>query len=78
MKVSVTSRSFSRNNFLKNELLKIYPKTKFNDKGLLLNGDELINFIEDSSKAIIALENINESILSQLPNLRVISKYGVG
>ena len=78
MKIAVTSRSFSRNEFLRNELLKIYPETKFNHEGLSLKGNSLVNFLENCSKAIIALENINETIISKLPNLKVISKYGVG
>tara|TARA_B110000003_G_C16597744_1_gene514377 strand:+ start:183 stop:1025 length:843 start_codon:yes stop_codon:yes gene_type:complete len=51
---------------------------KFNDDGLNLEGDSLVNFLKDAEKAITALEVINEQILSQLPKLKVIGKYGVG
>ena len=50
----------------------------FNDAGLQLKGNALVEFLRGHDKAIIALETINESILVQLPELKVISKYGVG
>jgi len=78
MKVGVTSRSFSKNIFLKSELLKKYPDTKFNDDGKAFTRKTLIKFLSDCDKAITALETIDESVLGSLPNLKVISKYGVG
>jgi phosphoglycerate dehydrogenase-like enzyme len=77
-KVAVCSRSFSRNILLRNELLSRYPNTKFNDDGHSLNGADLVDFLKGAEKAITALEVIDEEILSQLPDLRVIGKYGVG
>lgn len=77
-KVAVCSRSFSKNTILRNELLNRYAQVTFNNDGLKLEGETLIKFLSGHNKAITALEVINESILSQLPNLEVISKYGVG
>jgi len=76
--LAVASRSFSRNEVLRNEVLKRYPDAKFNDEGLSLNGDSLVDFLNGYEKAILALETIDESILSQLPTLKIIGKYGVG
>jgi len=76
--LAVTSRSFSKNRFLREAVLKQYPDVKFNDKGLSLNGASLIEFLNGYEKAITALEVIDDSILSHLPDLKVISKYGVG
>ena len=76
--VAVTSRSFSKHPILRYELLKKYPDAKFNDKGLFLIGDDLINFLKGYDKAIVALEKIDQKIICQLPELKVISKYGVG
>ncbi len=76
--VSVCSRSFSRNIILRNELQRRYANVKFNDAGLNLSGKELVDFLSGCTKAITALEVINEDILSQLPDLKVIGKYGVG
>ena len=74
----IASRSFSKHPVLRKEVLKRYPDTKFNDKGLSLSGDSLVEFLEGHQKAITALEKIDESILKQLPSLKVIGKYGVG
>ncbi len=77
-KVAVCSRSFSRNNILRMELLDRYPNVTFNDNGLKLQGDSLIEFLKGHQKAITALEIIDDYVLSQLPELKVVSKYGVG
>jgi len=77
-KVAVCSRSFSRNLILRNELLENYKNVTFNDQGISLKGQSLINFLSGHDKAIIALEVISQEVLSELPNLKVISKYGVG
>lgn len=76
--VAVCSRSFSQNDTLRKELLARYKNVTFNDLGAKLTGDSLIAFLRGHSKAITALEVIDESILAQLPELKVISKYGVG
>ena len=76
--LAVTSRSFSKNLLLRQEVLKRYPKAKFNDKGASLKGDSLVKFLDGYEKAITALEVIDDSILEHLPDLKVIGKYGVG
>ena len=77
-KVAVCSRSFSKNKALRRELLERYKNVTFNDDGLQLQGDALIKFLKGHQKAISALEIIDDYVLSQLPELNVLSKYGVG
>lgn len=77
-KVAVCSRSFSQNPILRAELLERYQQVTFNDAGLQLKGDSLVEFLRGHDKAIIALETIDEYTLVQLPELQVVSKYGVG
>ena len=77
-RVAVASRSFSKNIFLRERLISIYPDCKFNDSGEKLEGESLVNFLSGCDKAITALEEINEKVLSKLPDLKVIGKYGVG
>ena len=74
----VASRSFSKHPILRKEVLNRYPDAKFNDEGLSLSGDSLADFLAGYEKAITALEKIDESILKQLPELKIIGKYGVG
>ena len=76
--IAVASRSFSKNNFLIASLKERYASIILNKSGKTLQGDELVNFLMPANKAIIGIEAITDSLLSQLPNLHVISKYGVG
>ncbi|HLH92624.1 MAG TPA: phosphoglycerate dehydrogenase [Xanthobacteraceae bacterium] len=78
VRVAVTSRSFSRHPKLRAELLARYADVTFNDKGLLLSGDALIEFLRGHERAITALEKLDESVFAALPELRVIGKFGVG
>jgi phosphoglycerate dehydrogenase-like enzyme len=77
-KVAVASRSFSKHPVLRAELLARYPDTTFNDEGRSLSGQSLVDFLKGHDKAITALERITEEVLCQLPDLKVIGKYGVG
>jgi phosphoglycerate dehydrogenase-like enzyme len=76
--LAVASRSFSKNKLLREAVIKEYPSAKFNDEGLSLSGETLIDFLDGYEKAITALEIIDDFILSRLPDLKVIGKYGVG
>jgi len=77
-KVAVCSRSFSQNKILRKELIKQFPNTKFNDAGISLNGDSLVEFLKGMERAVLALEYLTEEVIQQLPELKVVGKYGVG
>ena len=77
-RVAVCSRTFSRNTALRGELQARYEHVTFNDSGLQLEGDSLVEFLRGHDKAIAALETINDAVLARLPDLKVIGKYGVG
>jgi D-3-phosphoglycerate dehydrogenase len=77
-RVAVASRSFSRHPTLRAELLARYPQTTFNDAGGSLHGDALVAFLRGHQKAITALETLDAPTFAALPELRVVSKYGVG
>jgi D-3-phosphoglycerate dehydrogenase len=77
-RVAVCSRSFSRNKVLRAELLQRFAHVTFNDTGRQLEGDDLVEFLRGHDKAITALERIDDYVLSHLPELKVIGKYGVG
>lgn len=78
MRIAVTSRSFSRHPALRTALQARYPDVTFNDKGLSLAGDALIAFLKGHERAITALERLDDAIFAALPELKVVSKYGVG
>ena len=77
-RVAVCSRSFSRNPILRAELMALYKSVTFNDLGLQLEGDDLVEFLRGHDKAITGLERLDEYVLSRLPELKVVGKYGVG
>ena len=76
--IAVASRSFSKNPLLRKELLLRYSNVKFNERGITLSSQVLIGFLKGYSKVITGLEVLNDSIFSELPELKVVSKYGVG
>jgi phosphoglycerate dehydrogenase-like enzyme len=78
VKVAVCSRSFSQNPILRAELLQRYERVTFNDAGVQLSGDNLVEFLSGHEKAITGLEVIDATVLARLPELKVIAKYGVG
>lgn len=77
-KIAVCSRSFSQNPTLRAALLERYEHVTFNDEGVKLRDEALVNYLRGHDKAITALEVVDEPILAQLPELQVVSKYGVG
>lgn len=76
--IAVTSRSFSRHPVLRTELLERYSDVRFNDDGTSLRGDALVEFLAGRAKAITGLEPFGEATFERLPDLRVISRVGVG
>ena len=76
--IAVASRSFSKNKELTNVLKKKYSNIILNETGKTLEGQALLDFLRPADKAIIGIEEISSELLQQLPNLKVISKYGVG
>ncbi len=78
IRVAVASRSFSRHPVLRAELLARYPDATFNDAGLSLRGDALIDYLKGHDAGVIALEPMTVDVFAALPSLKVIAKYGVG
>jgi phosphoglycerate dehydrogenase-like enzyme len=77
--VAVASRSFSRNPILRQELLDRYPGSRFNDGGpAVLSGDALVEFLRGHEKAITGLDVLDAPVFAAVPELRLVSKYGVG
>lgn len=74
----MTSRTFSRHPVLRAELLERYSNVRFNEDGLTLAGEAFTQFTSGRRKLITALERVDERILDALPDLDVISKFGVG
>ena len=78
MRIAVAARSFARNAALRAELAAKYPDVTFSESPDILDGAALVALLRGHDHAIIGLERVDDSILSQLPELKIISKYGVG
>jgi len=77
-KICVTSTSFSKNEILKKELTTLFPNSVFNEDGKRYTSEELIAYLMDADGVILGLEQMDKKVISALPDLQIISKYGVG
>ncbi len=77
-RIVVAARSFAKNLELRKALLNRYGEVTFNESGRVLAGEPLIALLRGHERAIVGLEPIDEHVLRAVPELRVISKYGVG
>ena len=78
MKIVVTPPAFCKSENLKSKLSSLFPNTVYNDKNDYLTESELIAFLKDADAAIIGRDPVTKATLEALPQLKVISKYGVG
>ena len=78
MQIVATSPSFSKNKTLQKEIYQYFPNAKLNLEGKRFNKEELIEFIKDADGVIIGLEVIDDEVLQECKNLKIIAKYGVG
>ncbi len=78
MKIKVSTVAFSMNKELVHKLKTTFQDVVINDQGKRFSRDELISYFSDADAVIVGLEKIDESILLELPRLKIIAKYGVG
>src|SRR5215467_14425909 len=77
-RLGVSADHITRHPAMRQEVLNVHPDAKFPDIDHRLNEDELIEFLHDCDAAIIGFEPVTERVLTALPNLKLISKYGNG
>jgi phosphoglycerate dehydrogenase-like enzyme len=78
VRVAVASHTFSNSDALREAMSRSFPQAYFNRTGRILAGDELLEFMRGSPAAVMGLERIDAAFLDACPELRVISKFGVG
>lgn len=79
LKILITPRTFGTIDtepieFLQNQGYELI----FNPYGRLLSEEEMINLISDVHGVIVGLDPITAKVLNSAPELKIISKYGVG
>lgn len=78
MKIVVTPPAFCKSEALKFKLSSLFPNTVYNQNTDYLSEAELLNFLKDADAAIIGRDPVTQDTLDALPQLKMISKYGVG
>jgi phosphoglycerate dehydrogenase-like enzyme len=77
--IGVTTVAFSKDKELVNKLMSFgFKKVLFNEPQRRFTQDELIEFLLKCDIAIVGLDKITHDVISKVPNLKAISKYGVG
>ena len=77
-RVAVTPPPICNSSTLRDELSALFPQPLFNDKGRYLTEDELIRFTAEADALLVGRDRITDKVLSALPQLKIIAKYGVG
>ncbi len=80
MRVAVPAISFCQQYNLVSRLLKLYPDSRVNVECIprYHSEEDTIEYLRDCDAAIVSFERINDRVLSALPQLKVVSKLGVG
>jgi D-3-phosphoglycerate dehydrogenase len=78
-KIVITPSSFGKVTSNAMDLLKQnFSELKINNTGKKIPDSEVVNFYQDADYAIAGLELLNSNILKCLPQLKVISRVGIG
>ena len=78
-KIGITPIAFIQKSSLIEEIEKHnFAEVRLNKTKYPLDGNDLIDFLQDLDGSIIGRERIDENILRNSPTVKVLSKYGVG
>jgi len=77
-KIGVTSRTFCRSKQLRSLLEKEFKNIKYNEEGIHFNEETLVDFLSGCEGAIVSEDKISQWVIQRLPELKVLSKFGVG
>ena len=77
-RIAVTSRTFCRSEKMCTELEKYFSNVKYNSEGLHFNENTLMEFLSNCEGAILSEEKLSKKVINNLPELKVVSKFGVG
>ncbi|MGE4511074.1 MAG: phosphoglycerate dehydrogenase [Sulfurimonadaceae bacterium] len=77
--VGITTVAFSKDEKLLHAIKSLgFKEVLTNRAGERFSKEELVAFLSQCDVAIVGLDKINTEVLSEVPNLKAISKYGVG
>ena len=77
-KLGVSSNTLCNHAVMRQILLDAYPGAKLWEGEKIEEEDSLIQFLKGCDAAIIGFEPVSDKVLSALPQLKIISKFGAG
>lgn len=77
-KLAVACNSLCAHPVMRRRMLDAYPAAKLYDGPRLDAEDDLIAFLKGHDAAVVGFEPITDKVLSALPELRIVSKWGAG
>lgn len=76
--IAVASRTFTKSKELRQRLEQNFNSVKYNEELLHFDEESLITFLNGSEAAIISEDKITKRVIDGTPDLKVVSKFGVG
>ncbi len=77
-RIAVAAPMIARHPRMRAVFTAAYPDAILYEGSRYMSEDALIEFLKDCDAAVIGFEPVTERVLSALPRLKVISKYGAG
>lgn len=77
-KIAVTPPALCRVPALRDEISRLFPQAVFNESSNYFDEDGLIRFAGEAQALLVGRDPVTEWVLQNLPNLEIVSKYGVG
>ncbi len=77
-KVGIPSRSFCKSKLLRSSLEKHFDNVNYNEELRHFNEKEFIDYFHDCEALIVSEDPISKNVIDSLPNLKILSKFGVG
>lgn len=78
MTIAVISPLFSRSQILVDALKIYFDDVKLNADNTLKTKEDIVLFLQGVDGAIVGREEIDDAMLSSCPQLKILSRYGVG
>ena len=77
-RIGITPPAICKLKFFRENLLATFPNAVFNETDKYFSEEQLIEFLGDADAVLVGRDPITEKVLTSLPKLQIVSKYGVG
>ncbi len=77
-KIAVTPPAICHVPHLRDKISRLFPDAVFNESSHYFGEDGLVRFAAEADALLVGRDPVTAHVLQQLPDLKIISKYGVG